>query len=85
MKPIRTTNSAGALSGSFYAVNPSGHLVGIPSRLSDEEIDAGKAPDLKPGFRWATEEDIAAVVKIEADRAAKEAKLAAKSGPLKGA
>lgn len=85
MKPIRTTNSAGALSGSFYAVNPSGHLVGIPSRLSDADIDAGRAPDLKPGFRWATAEDVAAVEKIESERAAREAKTAAKSGPLKGA
>lgn len=84
MKPIRTINSAGNPSDAFHAVNPSGHLVGIPSRLSDAEIAAGKLPDLKPGFRWATEEDVAAVVKIEAERAVKESKLAAKSGPLKG-
>lgn len=85
MKPIRTINSAGDPSGAFYAVNPGGHLVGIPSRLTDDDIDAGKVPDLKPGFRWASAEDIATVEKIEADRAAKEAKTAGKSGPLKGA
>lgn len=77
---IRSSNPAG-----FLAVNPAGHLVAVPSRLSDEDVKAGATPDLKPGFRWATADDVAAVEKIEADRAAKEAKLAAKSGPLKGA
>lgn len=77
---IRSSNPAG-----FLAVNPAGHLVAVPSRLTDKEVEAGAKPDLKPGFRWATGEDVAAVEKIEAERAAKEAKLAAKYGPLKGA
>ncbi len=77
---IRSANPSG-----FLAVNPAGHLVTIPSRLSDKEVEAGAKPVLKAGFRWATAEDVSLVEKVEADRAAKESKLAAKSGPLKGA
>lgn len=77
---IRSVNPSG-----FLAVNPAGHLVAIPSRLSDEEVAAGARPDLKAGFRWASAEDIALVEKVEADRAAKEAKSAKPAGPLGGA
>lgn len=80
MSIIRSTNPAG-----FLAVNPAGHLVAIPSRLTDAEVEAGAKPDLKAGFRWATADDVALVEKIEADRAAKEAKSAKSPGPLAGA
>lgn len=70
--------------GGVYAVNASGHLVTIACRLSDKEIDDGKLPDLKAGMRFATDEDVALVEKIEAERAAKEAKAAKSSAPLAG-
>lgn len=70
--------------GGVYAVNASGHLITIACRLSDEEIAAGKLPDLKAGMRFATTEDVALVEKIEAERAAKEAKAAKPSAPLAG-
>lgn len=58
----------------FLAVNPAGHLVTL------------RTEDLKDGFRWATDDDIAAVEKAEAERAAKEARAAkATGGPLAGA
>lgn len=78
---IRSSNPTG-----FLVVGPSGNLVTVPSRLSDEEIKAGAKPSLKPGFRWATADDLAASTAAEAKRAAAEAKLAAPTGgPLKGA
>lgn len=80
MSIIRSVNPSG-----FLAVSPSGNLIAIPSRLTDAEVAAGAKPDIKPGFRFATAEDVAAVEKIEAERAAKEGKLAPKAGPLKGA
>jgi hypothetical protein len=55
-------------SGQFYAVNLNGHLVG--------------ANALKPGFRWATADDIAIAEKAESERAAKESKGAKPAGPL---
>lgn len=71
MDPIKSVAPDGDFDGGFYAVTGAGHLV--------------SAATLKPGMRWATQEEIDLVRKLEADRAAKEAKLAAKSGPLKGA
>lgn len=46
------------VSNGFYAVHPQGHLVLVK--------------ELKPGFRIASDEDIAAVEKAEADRVAAE-------------
>lgn len=78
---IRSSNPTG-----FLAVGPSGNLVAIPSRLSDEEVKDGAKPSLKAGFRWATADDVAAATAAEAKRATAEAKLAAPTGgPLKGA
>ena len=58
--------------GGFYAVTASGNLV--------------SAKDIKPGMRWATQDDVDAAIKAEADRAAREAKSAKPDGgPLKGA
>lgn len=66
-KHIPSVGSSGTPDGGIYAVSPAGHLVGT------------KIP-LKDGWRAATQADIDAVKKAEADRQALEAKAAVKSG-----
>lgn len=51
--------------GGLLAITPGGNLIAIASRLTDDEIAAGAAPPIKPGFRWATAEDLAPA-KVEA-------------------
>lgn len=84
--PIRAINIAGGKSAAFYAVNPSGNLIAIPSALTDEQVKAGARPDLKAGFRFATAADLETCRKAESDRAADESAKAAKAakagGPL---
>lgn len=60
---ITDLNPDGSKTGRVLAINPSGHLVGIPESVTE----------LKPGFRFATAADVALKQKQAKAAADKEA------------